>query len=151
MLSIALIAAALLIASWMLQWRYAPEERAVTDIKPFSNMPANTLKPSGAAQGVVSRPVVALVLRVENPDCACETARKYADRTYKVGEAPKLPFKDCERSDCQCRYLSITERRTRGERRVRANRREEIRFETKDDRRSGKDRRQTNNVWKRPV
>lgn len=95
---------------------------------------------------------VALVLRVQNIDCACDSARKFADRTFVVADAPTLPFKGCTRVDCRCRYERVAERRKiGGERRVSANRREEIRFEMKDDRRSGKDRRQKNNVWKQPV
>jgi len=106
----------------------------------------NTNSTTGGVQ------VVGLVLRVQNADCACENARKLADKTFLVGDAPTLPFKDCTRSDCRCRYERISERRKgKGERRVSASRREEIRFEMKDDRRSGKDRRQKNNVWKQPV
>ena len=96
--------------------------------------------------------VVALVLRVQHADCACDEARKFADKTFMVADAPKLPFKNCTRADCRCRYERIAERRKfGGERRVNPNRREEIRFEMKDDRRTGKDRRQKNNVWKQPI
>jgi hypothetical protein len=106
----------------------------------------NTNSVIGGAQAV------GLVLRVQNVDCACDTARKFADKTFLVGDAPSLPLKDCTRVDCRCRYERITERRKiNGERRIKSSRREEIRFETKDDRRSGKDRRQKNNAWKRPV
>ena len=106
--------------------------------------PASATRPTADA--------VALILRVENPDHACENARKFANKTFLAADAPRLPFKDCTRVDCRCRYERVAERRKAGsERRVSANRREEIRFEMKDDRRSGKDRRQTNNVWKRPV
>jgi hypothetical protein len=96
--------------------------------------------------------IVALVLRVEKVDCACENARRFANRTFLVADAPKLPLKDCGRVDCHCRYERIANRRSgKAERRLNVSRREEIRFEMKDDRRTGKDRRQTNNVWKQPV
>jgi len=95
---------------------------------------------------------VGLVLRVQNVDCACDNARKFADKTFLVGEAPTLPFQGCTRADCRCRYERVTERRkSKGDRRTKSSRREEIRFEMKDDRRSGKDRRQKNNTWKQPV
>lgn len=100
------------------------------------------------------RPAVALVLRVQNMDCACDNARKFADKIFLVAEALPLPFKNCTRSDCRCRYERITERRksnSKGDRRTGESRRTEIRFEMKDDRRSGKDRRQKNNAWKQSV
>ena len=151
MLSIALIAAALLIAAFVLPLRGRERAQAAT-AKGFSvsMMTSNPSPPTPAARQAPE--AVALVLRVENPACACENARKFADKTFLVGDAPKLPFKDCTRADCRCRYERIAERRRAGgERRVKASRREEIRFEMKDDRRSGKDRRRTNNVWKTPV
>jgi len=154
MLSIVLIAAALLIAGCFLQLRgrYSTERAPLaTDPRIPSMMMSTTPTPTGSG-GQSVRPTVAVVLRVQNPDCACENARKFADKTFVVGSAPQLPFKGCTRADCRCRYQPITDRRsTKGERRKGTSRREEIRFETKDDRRSGKDRRQTNNVWKTPV
>jgi hypothetical protein len=149
MLSIALIAA-VLVAWFLLQLRRETEQRAVSDLGVLTTVSyggERHVTSTSNAPGTV----VALVLRVQNADCACENARKYADKTFLVGDAPKLPFKDCTRADCTCRYERIAERRNRGERRVKANRREEIRFEMKDDRRTGKDRRRNNNVWKQPV
>ena len=154
MLSIALIVAAVLIAGCLLQLRgrHSTERVALaTDSRIPSIMMSTTHAPP-ASGGQAVRPTVAVVLRVQNPDCACENARKFADKTFVVGSAPQLPFKGCTRVDCRCRYQTITDRRgAKGERRKGTSRREEIRFETKDDRRSGKDRRQTNNVWKTPV
>jgi len=154
MLSIALIAAALLIAGCIVHLRSRDSTERValaTDPREPSMMMMSTppAPPSSSSQPV--RPVVAVVLRVQNLDCACENARKLADKTFVVGTAPQLPFRDCTRVDCRCRYQPITNRRVKGERRKGTSRREEIRFEMKDDRRSGKDRRQTNNVWKTPV
>ena len=150
MLSISLIATAMLLALFVALTRYRSEEAVVSDTKHFSGVsPVGAVR---AVPGTAHGPeIVALVLRVQNVDCACDNARKFADKTFRVADAPKLPFKDCGRVDCRCRYERIANRRKPGERRVTANRREEIRFEMKDDRRSGKDRRQTNNVWKQPV
>lgn len=85
-------------------------------------------------------------MRVENPDCACEKARKYNGKTFEVAAAPKLPLVDCGRIDCKCRYERIADRR-KAERRVNANRREAFRFEMKDDRRKG-ERRKSNSAWR---
>ena len=154
MLLIALIAAALLAAGFLMQMRgreYAGQTVAASG---QSTRPAiHDVMQTTAAPGARQAPqAVALILRVENLDCACENARKFADKTFLVADAPKLPFKECTRVDCRCRFERVSERRRiGGERRVSANRREEIRFEMKDDRRSGKDRRQKNNVWKQPV
>lgn len=154
MLSIAVIAAALLVAGFALQLRVREPAQHTSTVKGPSHpamMAGSQLSQSPPVMRA-SQEAVALVLRVQNADCACENARKFADKTFLVGDAPKLPFKDCTRLDCRCRYERIAERRkTRGDRRITANRREEIRFEMKDDRRSGKDRRQTNNAWKQPI
>jgi len=119
------------------------------DVKTMTGAPAG-MKTVGT--GTAGSGVVALVLRVQNQDCACDDARRFADKTFMVADAPTLPFKNCTRADCRCHYERIAERRKfGGERRVTANRREQIRFEMKDDRRTGKDRRQKNNVWKQPI
>lgn len=151
MLLVALISSALLLAWFELHIRGRSEEPAVSDMKHNSGVsPAGVVRAASTPTSANGAEVVALVLRVQGP--ACDNARKFADKTFVVAEAPPLPFRDCGRVDCRCHYERITNRRkAKGERRVNANRREEFRFETKDDRRSGKDRRQTNNAWKRPV
>lgn len=153
MLSIAMIAAALLLAGFFMRMRAGRMESpsaALARVPDYAPMRATTLQPTPATRAAPE--IVAMVLRVPNADCACDNARKFADRTFRIADAPRLPFKECTRADCRCRYERIAERRQlRGERRLKASRREEIRFEMKDDRRSGKDRRQNNNVWKQPV
>jgi hypothetical protein len=122
----------------------------MSEVKHWSGVsPAGgVVRPTASAPGAHSPEIVALVLQVPNIDCACEAARKFANKTFLVADAPKLPFNDCGKVDCRCRYERIANRRKgKGERRVTANRREEFRFETKSDRRSGKDRRKTNNTW----
>ena len=153
MLSIVLIAAALLIAGFFLQLRGRDSAERVTSARTAaatSLTTAATQVPSASSAKPV-RPTVAVVLRVQEPNCACENARKFADKIFVLGNAPQLPFKGCMQADCRCRYQPITDRRTKGEQRKNANRREQIRFDMKDDRRQGQDRRQTNNVWKTPV
>ena len=153
MLSIVLIAAALLIAGFFLQLRGRDSAERVTSARAAaatSLTTAATQVPSASSAKPV-RPTVAVVLRVQEPNCACENARKFADKIFVLGNAPQLPFKGCMQADCRCRYQPITNRRTKGEQRKNASRREQIRFDMKDDRRQGQDRRQTNNVWKTPV
>ena len=153
MLSIVLIAAALLIAGFFLQLRGRDSAEHVTSARTAaatSLTTAATQVPSASSAKPV-RPTVAVVLRVQEPNCACENARKFADKIFVLGNAPQLPFKGCMQADCRCRYQPITDRRTKGEQRKNASRREQIRFDMKDDRRQGQDRRQTNNVWKTPV
>lgn len=153
MLSIVLIAAALLIAGFVLQLRGRDSAERATSARGAAGaaLMTGTTQVLSASSAQPVRPTVAVVLRVQKPDCACENARKFADKIFVLGNAPQLPFKGCMQADCRCRYQPITNRRTRGEQRKNASRREQIRFDTKDDRRRGKDRRQTNNVWKTPV
>lgn len=108
---------------------------------------SSTVKPEMSLPGAKSSgDIVAVVLRVANPDCACEKARKYDGKTYEIADAPKLPFIDCGRVDCRCRFERIADRR-RGERRVHADRREGFRFEVKDDRRKT-ERRKGRSAWR---
>jgi hypothetical protein len=153
MLSIALIAAALLVAWIVLQLRGTAQEPTVSNIKTVSGIsPAGGVQHQSSTTAHGHGPeIVALTLRVANVACACEKAQKFADKTFLVADAPKLPFNDCGRVDCRCRYERVGNRR-KGERRASDHdRRDAIRFEMKDDRRKGKDRRKTNNLWRSPV
>ena len=151
MLSIAMLAAALLIAGFVTRTRASRiEVQSGALMNDGSLMRSNSILAAPAARPAPE--IVAMVLRVADLDCACDNARKFADKTFLVADAPRLPLKECTRVDCRCRYERIADRRrVRSERRTKPSRREEIRFEMKDDRRSGKDRRQNNNVWKQPV
>ncbi len=88
-------------------------------------------------------------LRVPDPTCACEFARRIAGKTFEPEHAPKLPLAGCGLVACRCRYESVTERRART-RRDADERREMIRFETKDGRRQTTDRRKSNTRWTGP-
>ena len=153
MLSIAMIVTALLIARSAMCVRAGRIEvpgAAFAKVPDGASMRSDPVRPTPATRPAPE--IVALMLHVPNIDCACDNARKFADKTFLVADAPRLPLKECTRADCRCRYERIAERRrVRAERRTKPSRREEIRFEMKDDRRSGKDRRRNNNVWKQPV
>ncbi|MCJ7451409.1 MAG: hypothetical protein MUO39_02905 [Steroidobacteraceae bacterium] len=43
---------------------------------------------------------------------ACEAARSLSGQSFLSREAPALPLKDCDRSDCTCRYEHHDDRRT---------------------------------------
>jgi hypothetical protein len=86
------------------------------------------------------------MLRVPDLNRACEAARHYVGRTLDAATAPKLPLPGCGVVECRCRYERIVNLR-RKERREATDRRDEIRFETKIDRRANPDRRVWNAFW----
>ena len=88
------------------------------------------------------------MLRVPDLNRACEAARHYVGRTLDAATAPKLPLPGCGVVECRCRYERVVNLR-RSERREAADRRDEIRFETKVDRRTSPDRRVWNAFWDR--
>jgi len=88
----------------------------------------------------------AQVLRVPDLSRACDAARRQVGHTFDVAASPSLPLPECGRVDCRCRYERIVNRR-RQQRRESADRRTEIRFDAKIDRRKNPDRRLRNNFW----
>ena len=78
---------------------------------------------------------------VEIVHAGCEASRALADKQFTFAEAPVLPLDDCDKSLCNCIYKGLKEERIEG-RRIQADRREDLRFDSdKPDRRSPKDRR----------
>lgn len=79
----------------------------------------------------------------------CTAAEALKNRTFKRGSNTEIPRPGCDMRDtCTCHLREIEERR-RGERRINADRRGDIRFA--DDRRSGRDRREGADAWKLDV
>jgi hypothetical protein len=78
---------------------------------------------------------------VPNPDTACAAAKAIQGRAYAINQTPLLPLTDCSAVQCECHFVSLVDLRSGDERRHRHERREDIRFDTKVDRRSGTDRR----------
>lgn len=78
----------------------APEAKAA---------PAAGVKKAGNSHHAVSI--------VPGPRC-CEEARGLRDQRFLSRDAPPLPLKDCNRTDCTCRYEHYQDRRD-GFRRVR--------------------------------
>jgi len=92
----------------------------------------------------IERPMA--ILRVPVLSAACDHARSHVGKTFDALTAPALPMPGCNHTDCQCRYERAINRR-RGERRVHSERRDEIRFQDKNDRRKNSDRRKANRTW----
>lgn len=88
--------------------------------------------------------------RMINPgeEC-CGAARRIATAWYPEGEVPHLPLDSCEHPQtCKCGWMRVLDRRAT-HRRSEHDRRVSVRFEDKDDRRTGRDRRKdANNPWK---
>lgn len=88
--------------------------------------------------------------RMLNPgqEC-CGAAKRIETHWYPEGENPHLPLDDCEQPQtCKCGWMRVLDRRTTY-RRSDHDRRKILRFEDKNDRRSGGDRRRDGgNPWK---
>lgn len=88
--------------------------------------------------------------RMLNPgqEC-CDAAKRIGTWWYPEGEAPHLPLDGCEHPEsCKCGWMRVLDRRSTY-RRSEHDRRKAVRFEDKDDRRSGNDRRRDGgNPWK---
>ncbi len=88
----------------------------------------------------------ALVFVAGNP--RCDAAAAMARRTLQKREAPALPLSGCSAPErCQCRLRPVGNRR-RGQRRIGADRRGDIRFD--DDGGGGDDRRGDAKAWTTP-
>lgn len=78
----------------------------------------------------------------------CNAALEAADQEYPLKDAPTLPLKGCDATQCACIWQGLKERR-HGHRRSTEERREQVRFgKITTDRRSHKDRRKGIDTWK---
>jgi hypothetical protein len=88
--------------------------------------------------------------RMINPgaDC-CAAIRRIESAWYPEGKIPRLPLETCDHPEtCKCAWMRVVDRRTT-HRRTDHDRREQMRFEDKSDRRAGRDRRgDAGNPWK---
>lgn len=110
------------------------------------------------AQGLIRTPddldgmgdVRALTLKVPQISKACNLARSRANQTFRVQDAPPLPFPECREARCECSYYAVSGHRSGKEQRSGEDRRESTRFEPdKTDRRKGRDRRRgSDNPWR---
>jgi hypothetical protein len=77
---------------------------------------------------------------------ACEAAIRMRSKTLPDGFVQQIPVPGCDRGSCECKLSEVRGRRG-GPRRVKADRRDDVRF--KEDRRKGRDRRQGVDAWNR--
>ena len=113
----------------------------------YGDRPSKPLSKPAVAAKPPARATV--TLRVPDPKCACEFARRIAGKTFEPEQAPKLPLAGCGLIECRCKWSTVTERRSKVQRKT-EERRDMIRFEAKDNRRKETDRRKSNTRWTGP-
>ncbi len=80
----------------------------------------------------------------DNEQICCKNVLSLEKKPISKKIAPSLPLIGCDRLLCRCYYVSLTEKRSKT-RREYQDRRDEIRFEDENDRRTGAERR--SGVW----
>lgn len=89
-----------------------------------------------------------LALEIDKTPEPCAAAGRLSGRIISPKDAPQLPLSECDAKVCRCLFRHRPELR-RGERRKVEDRRDSVRFDpTKAERRTGKDRRLSVNIWK---
>jgi hypothetical protein len=148
MIWLSLVGIALVAAFFFLFMRRNADGQSAHDAAPRASgeRARSMARPSGTPVRTEAKGVEAQMLRVPDLNRACEAARHYVGRTLDAATAPKLPLPGCGVVECRCRYERVVNLRRR-ERREATDRRDEIRFETKIDRRSNPDRRVWNAFW----
>lgn len=81
-----------------------------------------------------------LYINYENQSLCCSETLKLQKKLIPKKTAPALPLKGCDKTLCRCHYVGVVEKRNET-RREALDRRDEIRFEEDNDRRSGIERR----------
>ena len=71
----------------------------------------------------------------------CKPAERISEQVFLVAEAPQFPLKNCDSTDCQCRYVHLTDRRDGGDRRESTLFLKDHYLQNEKDRRKLKDRR----------
>jgi len=72
----------------------------------------------------------------------CPTVLKLENKPFPINSVPTLPLQGCTQNHCYCQHTGLLEkRRDNSSRRLKSDRREDIRFEETADRRSHSDRR----------
>lgn len=80
------------------------------------------------------------------PQGSCELGRRQQGKRIEIELGAELPSHRCGMTECHCHYRPVADHRA-GERRSGDERRDFLRFETKDDRRSSVKPRRHLNTW----
>lgn len=122
-------------ASQAPQKRLSPHERR----KQLNDATLSKLKSSKQYWGAC--------IEIDHQSQCCEAVMAIRQEPFSFDKLPDLPLAMCDQSMCMCHYLGVKERRA-DNRRTGHDRREEIRFDPNSgERRSGNDRRKTQDVW----
>jgi hypothetical protein len=105
-------------------------------------------KPVVVPAGLTDRHFWGKQFVVPDPAQACRSARELDGQCFAFGKVPPLPLKDCGKFSCACRFQDLIDQRATLNRRHRTERRDQIRFEDRKDRRTGSKRRESDqNNW----
>ncbi|MFO1350343.1 MAG: hypothetical protein U1F68_06545 [Gammaproteobacteria bacterium] len=109
---------------------------------------SNTEDGSKTASQVLEEHFGAAMLMPPASGVYCNAMAQLIGCIYSVSDKPTVPLPGCDIQLCHCRFQYLPERRKVLERRRTHDRRQNIRFELgRIDRRSGRDRRRTNQIW----
>lgn len=100
---------------------------------------ASSAQPPGMAAAAAMPRKPGHMIKLQASSCAA--ARRIESAWYPERQSPQLPLGNCDHPEtCKCQWMRVLDRRMT-HRRVQGDRREDIRFQDKTDRRSGRDRR----------
>lgn len=120
----------------------APEKKRMSPLEKRQHLNQSTLEKLKS-----SKQFWGACIDSESPGQCCEAALAIQHDPYSFDKLPTLPLAMCDKDLCLCHYIGVKERRVQN-RRTGHDRREEIRFDpNSSERRAGKDRRSTQDVW----
>ena len=133
---------------WLLRGNKSPAQRrrSTRRANADSASPARAASKPGGLDKLESNK---MFWGVEIGQAGCEAAQALLGQQYTFKEAPQLPLAGCSSAMCTCQFKGLKDHRSQ-HRRKSGQRRDEIRFDSKDksaDRRARKERRRGTD-WK---
>jgi len=137
---------------WLLRGNKSPGQprRSPRLAKADADSPVKAPSTPGGLEKLKNNPIF---WGVEIGQAGCEAAQELLGQQYTFDEAPQLPLTGCSSAMCTCQFKGLKDHRSR-HRRKSGERRDEIRFESKEaskdkgaDRRTRKERRRGTD-WK---
>ena len=119
-------------------------------IKSDNKVVESTTTTHSTQQPAVIKPVrkhLGVVLKSSTPDSCCQAANNLIGQLLEEHSIPSLPLPGCDQKSCACFFQKKYNERKGQERRDVEDRRDDIRFEDKMDRRSHIDRRKHSSMW----